>query len=531
MSWKWKNPESLHKFQFTSLQTHDVFKHLSELSNDSNLDVLDMDSRLLRLGASILAPSLTRLFNKSLEERYVPEDWKFARVTPVYKGKGNRTDKSNYRPISVLCHIACIMEKEIQNQIMNYFIEHDFITIDQFAFLKNHSTVSCLHRVLDDCLEAMDESELIGACFLDIQKCFDTIDHDLLLKKLHKYGIQDNDLQWFTSYLQDRSQVVACNGQLSTKQSLPIGVPQGSSLGPFLFLIFINDLSQEIHGGYINMFADDVMIYVTGKSICEVRTSLQACVDSAYQWYNNNKLSINSTKSNVMLLGSQRNIHTIAEDLEIYLGDIKLKQVRSTRYLGMEVDCLLKWDCHVQKLCRNVSAKIGTLSRIRTHMNQELLRKIYVTNIQPCIDYGITLWGNCNGYTKNLVSRLQKRAARIVKGEFDYVNIRGTDLMNDLGWQSIDTRKNYFLSSLMYKAIHGQAPIWLSNNVLMANENHNRSTRYASNQNVVVPKPNYEIFRKSFQYQGSMVWNGLPPQLKEANNLNSFKYLYKKLLF
>ena len=139
--------------------------------------------------------------------------------------------------------------------------------------------------------------------------------------------------------------------------------------------------------------------------------------------------------------------------------------------------------------------------------------------------------GNCNGYTKNLVSRLQKRAARIVKGEFDYVNIRGTDLMNDLGWQSIDTRKKYFLSSLMYKTIHGQAPIWLSNNVLMANENHNRSTRYASNQNVVVPKPNYEIFRKSFQYQGSMVWNGLPPQLKEANNLNSFKYLYKKLLF
>ena len=187
-------------------------------------------------------------------------------------------DKSNYRPISVLCIIACILEKEVQKQIMMFFIDNDFISIDQFAFLKHHSTISCLHRMLDDCLKAINESELVGACFLDIQKCFDTIDHDLLLKKLSKYGIKENELKWFDDYLNDRTQVVSCNGVVSKKKSLSIGVPQGSSLGPFLFLIFINDLSQSVPDGYINMFADDVVIYVTGSTVMEVKISLQKCV-------------------------------------------------------------------------------------------------------------------------------------------------------------------------------------------------------------------------------------------------------------
>ena len=530
-TWKWKNPESLHKFHFSLLQTVDIEKHLKSLDPESHLDILDMDSKLLRLGSSILAPSLTNICNKSLKDEYVPIDWKFARVTPVYKGKGSKTDKSNYRPISVLCIIACIMEKEVQTQIMQYFINHDFISIDQFAFLKNHSTITCLHRVLDDCLEAINESEMIGACFLDIQKCFDTIDHEILLKKLSKYGIDDKELLWFKNYLNDRTQIVACNGKLSKKQKLSVGVPQGSSLGPFLFLVFINDLSQSVPDGYINMFADDVMIYVTGKTLKEIKISLQKCVNRAYEWYNCNKLSINSSKSNVMLIGSQRNIFTHAEELDIYLGNTKLKQVRSTRYLGLEVDCFLKWDSHIQNLCRSISGKLVTMSRLRPFLCEELLNKMYRTNIQPCIDYGISIWGNCNEYNKNMVYRLQKRAARIVKSNFDFINVRGSDLMSNLKWQTVDSRKKYFLATLMFKCIHGEAPVWLSNQILMTSENHGLTTRYANQSNVVIPKPNVEMFRKSFQYQGASVWNGLQTELKDSTTLNNFKYLYKQIYF
>ena len=298
-----------------------------------------------------------------------------------------------------------------------------------------------------------------------------------------------------------------------------------------LFLVFINDLSQAVPDGYVNMFADDVMIYVTGKSVKEINTSLQKCVDGAFEWYGYNKLSINPSKSNVMLIGSQRTIYTKAEDLNIYLGNTKLDQVRSTRYLGLEVDCLLKWDCHIQNTCRSISAKLAMMSRLRPFLSEELLNKMFVTNVQPCIDYGISIWGNCSEYNKNMVSRLQKRGARIVKSNFDFVNIRGTELMNELQWQTIDRRKDYFLSTLMYKCIHSEAPTWLMNNILMASENHNVITRHATELNVVVPKPNVEIFRKSFHYQGASVWNSLPVNIKYATTLNSFKYMYKRHYF
>ncbi len=160
------------------------------------------------------------------------------------------------------------MEKEIQAQILKYVIKHDFISIDQFAFQENHSTLTCLHHVVDDWLEAIHESEIVGIWFFDIQKCFDIINYELLLQKLYKHGIVDKELKWFRNYLQDRSQAVCCNGKLSNTVELDIGVPQGCTLGQFLFLVFINDLSQAISDGYNNMFADDACLYTIGKKMC-----------------------------------------------------------------------------------------------------------------------------------------------------------------------------------------------------------------------------------------------------------------------
>ena len=232
-----------------------------------------------------------------------------------------------------------------------------------------------------------------------------------------------------------------------------------------------------------------------------------------------------------MLLGSQQTIHTNANELDIYLGNVKLKQVRSSRYLGIDVDCLLKWDCHVQTMCRNISGKLATLSRLRHFMSEEALNKIYRTKIMPCLDYGITVWANCNDNIKNLIFRLQKRATRIVKSNFDYKNVRGLDIINELRWQTIDKRRDYFFSTQMYKCIQGDAPVWLTNRILMVNENHDIVTRYASQKNVVIPRPNLESFRKSFQYQGAVVWNGLPSYLKEASSLDIFKKMYKQMYF
>ena len=159
-------------------------KQLKSLSPESRLDVLDMDTRLLNSGASLLAPSVTALLNRSLFSSTLPKDWKLARVIPIYKGKGPKTEESNFRPISILGSLSMIIEREVQSQLLSYFIKHDLITIDQFALLKNHSTVTCLHRIIDDRYEAINEREYIMSCFFDVQKCFDSINHDILIKKL-----------------------------------------------------------------------------------------------------------------------------------------------------------------------------------------------------------------------------------------------------------------------------------------------------------------------------------------------------------
>ena len=297
----WKNPECLHKFSFNEIEVASVFKQLNKLSNESHLDVLSMDTRLLRLVAMQVAPSRTNVLNVFLKVGIVPGDWKLARVTPIYKGNGGKNDENNYRPISVIANISMVMEREVHSQIMDYFITHHFFTIDQFAFLKRHSTVTSLHRMLDEWYEAINENEFIVSCFFDIQKCFDSINHDILLKKLSLYGITGNELHWFRNYLHERRQYVLCNNKSSAVRKVITGVPQGSALGPFLFLIFVNDFPQHIRNASCNLFADDSSVYITGKDLYQTVTRIQTSINDASNWYVNNNLPVNISKTLCML--------------------------------------------------------------------------------------------------------------------------------------------------------------------------------------------------------------------------------------
>ena len=236
----WTQPDCIHTFAFDEVIEEDIYTHLSALSLDSNLDILGMDAKLLRLGADVLVTSLSYLFNMSLKHQRIPQELKKARVTPVYKGKGISDDPSNYRPISVVPHVAKILERCVQAQFLQYLIVHKLISCEQSAFIKYHSTQTAVHKVIDDVLDNINEGFINGACFFDLTKCFDTIDHKILLHKLERYGVRGVTLNWFTNYLADRSQVVRSHNQLSDVKAISTGVPQGSVLGPILFLIFIN---------------------------------------------------------------------------------------------------------------------------------------------------------------------------------------------------------------------------------------------------------------------------------------------------
>ena len=221
-----------------------------------------------------------------------------------------------------------------------------------------------------------------------------------------------------------------------------------------------------------------------------------------------------------------------SDKLHLVIDDKPVEQVKPIRYLGIEIDENLKWNSHIAQLSKSLSYKIFSLGKLRHILNKTLLNILYKSIIQPCFDYAISVWGNKIG--SNALSklfRLQKRAARYVTGNFDYVNYSGEQIVKEIKWTSIEQRRDYFLANLMYKCIHGLAPSRLCNNIEMVCERHDVRTRNYNTLNVVPPKPNIECFKKCFMYSAAQVWNKLPDSLKNAVSVNSFKLSYKKMYF
>ena len=414
-------------------------------------------------------------------------------------------------------------------QLVAYLDEQSFITPDQFAYLKGHSTQTSLHRVIDDWLENVNESQITGICMLDIAKCFDTIDHDLLLKKLSLYGIKNIELEWFKSYLHQRQQAVLCNGKLSSFVDISSGVPQGSVLGPFLFISFINDISNlAANGCLINLFADDTIIYTSGDSIGGVQSKLQTCLDNICNWYNRNRLVINIEKSKVMIIGSTWQLKSLDfDDFVINYNDTPLELVERDKYLGIFINSDISWDFHIQNLCKQMHYLLSLLRRLRAILPQNLLLQVYKSYLQPKLDYGLTIYGCTTQENLTLVQRLQNHAARLILGNFDYINFRGIKLVKSLGLYTIEERRDSFLATLMFKSIHGLAPAYLCNQAVMNFDVNGYDTRGTDNMNVYLPKLKKDIYKNSFLYKGAQVWNCLQDVVKDSHNLEAFKYYYK----
>ena len=292
---------------------------------------------------------------------------KFARVTPVYKQAGDINMPGNYRPISVIGHIAKMIETLIGVQMIDYLEEYNFISIDQSAYLKRHSTITSLHRVIDDLLESMNDEMLIGAVFYDISKCFDSINHSLLLRKMFKYGFRGIEQTWFKSYLNSRKQKVNLNGQQSSFLLITDGVPPGSVLGPLLFLLFINDISNfTTDYCSLNLFADDSISYVAAYNISELQMKLQKCVDSISQWYFKNRLTVNASKCKMMILGTSARLKIASINYfnVMYEGN-PLDLVEKTEYLGLHLSTDLNWDTHIMELCKNLNCYLHLLRRLK----------------------------------------------------------------------------------------------------------------------------------------------------------------------
>ena len=527
----WRGGKSIHKFTFDGFTIYDVTKRLQSLPDKTGNDIVGIDRRLLRIGAEYVSSSLTVILNKSLSEGAVDDDWKISRVTPVYKNDGDLNNENNYRPISVIGHVAKVLEQLVCSQLTAYLMKYKFISPDQSAYLPGHSTQTSLHRAVDDWLENINENQVTGAILLDVSKCFDTINHTLLLRKLEMYGISGTALQWFTSYLHNRRQSVCCHGKMSEPTKTAIGVPQGPVLGPFLFLLFINDVSSFMtNGGVTNLFADDNFIYACGDTIDEVKERLQKCLDSIAYWYKRNRLKINEKKTKIMLIGSKHQLRSMnLEDYVLLYDDKPLELVEAAKYLGLHISSDLSWDLHIQHLCKQMYYYISLFRRLSKILPRESMLKVYKAYIQPRFDYGVTVWGCTMEYNLDKVQRIQNLAGRIISNNFDYINFRGLDIVRSLHLPTIRERRDYFLCALTFKSIHGLAPTYLSDRVDMKFDVLGYNVRSTDSMDIYLPLVKRDMYKNSLLYRGGSLWNKLPDHIKESPNFETFKMNYRQM--
>lgn len=461
--------------------------------------------RLLKDSAYVLTPYLKLIFNLSLSAGIFPNDWKIARVAPVHKSE-KKDDCGNYRPISVLSLVSKLFEKLVYEQVNNYLINNNILTPHQSGFRRSYSTCISLLKTTNTWFVNMDKGFINGVIFLDLKKAFDTVNHEILIKKLELYGIRNTALRWFVSYLSNRSQVCKVGKSFSSPAKITTGVPQGSNLGPLLFLLYINDLPNCLKNSDPALFADDTNLTVHGASASEIELKLEQDLNNVHQWLLANKLTLNVKKTEYMLIGSRQRLSQVITDPHLQIGSEKIKRVSTTKTLGVMVDEYITWDKHIDQITRKVSKGIGLLRRSKDLVNKKSLNSIYKVLILPHFDYCALVWDNCSITLQNKLEKLQNKAGRIITG--DSYDTPSDIVMKKLGWERLYDRRKAQLCSLMKKLVRGEN----NNNLtdLFSLSNRPCYNLRSNNRVLSLPKPNTNALKKSFSYRGARVWNDLP---------------------
>ena len=446
-------------FEFRNVRSVELVSVLKRMkvSKSSGLDKIS--SKLLKAAGNSIIESLTYLFNLILNTGIFPDDMKLAKVTPIYKS-GSKTDCGNYRPISVISAVAKILEKIIHDQLFDFLKQNSILANQQSGFRPLHSTETTLLHSVNQCLVNMDKGLINGFLFLDLKKAFDTVDHNILISKLEKYGIRGTALHLFRCYLSERKQICKLQNTMSEVVNLTCGVPQGSNLGPLLFLLYINDLPNCLEETQASMFADDTNLSCHGKSSSEVESMINTDLENVHKWLIANKLTLNEEKTECMLVGSRQRLQQSLNNSEIVIGNHIIQQVSNKKVLGVIIDEQLKWKEHNDAQCKKISQSIALLRRAKQFVNQDTLLNMFNALVLPHFTYCSNVWsdGSCSHIEK--LKKLQKRAARVITGST--YEIRSTEIFEKLGWERIEIILKKREHIMTFKALRGDTPRYLS---------------------------------------------------------------------
>ena len=399
-------------FDFSPVTETDTASAIDSLSNSAACSLDEITSLVLKSAKTELLPVLTHLYNLSIRTHVFPKCWKVSKVTPLFKS-GNRNHVNNYWPISIIPTVGKVMERLVHTQLSKYLKVHQILNESQSGFRQAHSTGTCLVDFLDSIYEEIDGGGIVGSVYLDLSKAFDSIHHNILIVKLQKLGIRLGSCAWVESYLCDRTQHTKVNNTLSGPLTNECGVPQGSILGPLLFICYVNDLSIHLNHTDAFMYADDTAIIARGKSHDSVHYSLQHDLNILKNWFDANRLCLNVDKTKSMIFSSKRNWNKdIILNLEVNHNAIE--QVQHFKYLGVEVDKHLSFNQHVDRICKKVNRGTGLLWRMRSFISQDLAKYLYKSLIEPHFTYLEYVYDACPASSSHKLQIAQNGALRAI---------------------------------------------------------------------------------------------------------------------
>lgn len=476
---------SLDNFTFSQISPVTTREIVDSLKSNNSRDYYGLNVSLVKSIKNLIIGPLTLVINECIAESVFPDAWKIASVVPVFK-KGDKENMSNYRPISLLPAVSKIFERALKLQIASYLDNNDILTDCQYGFRRGRCTTDAILNFVSVTLGSFEKGLYSGAVFCDLSKAFDCVSHSLLIKKLKFYGFSDSSSNLLQSYLTNRRQQVRLKNNRSSFLKTSAGVPQGSILGPVLFLIFINDLPNALQGIHTVLFADDTTLLVSGESINTVLNACEGAQSRARKWFAANKLCLNESKT-VVMLSSTRDLSPCEDN------------VNGNKFLGVTLDPGQRWDLHGDMLAGRLASCAYALRRLSRSVSEHVLRVAYFGLFHSRLSYAILTWGH--SASRHRLFALQRRAVRIVSGAGYRDDCRGLFVA-----QRILTYPSMFaLESLCYtrKNVHNHSRRGAA---------HNYDTR--NREDLSVEFLRLTRSRTGVSFDGIKLFNLLPTVLK-----------------